>query len=164
MKATINKASLGLVLEDRFKTRLENIKDTHGEVCVEVFSFEDMRTYEQIKGHKGLCRILFQARLFNYTMVDQYEDHFKIKCGLIKHYEWWFDGKLKMSEDRPLGVDNVRPITKSCANMTKKELKDLIDLVKQTVEQNFVNLGSLEEKARLIIDNMDAHSEFRGFK
>lgn len=103
--------------------------DSEKKVYVKVMEEAKYRSYEQIKGFKGLTRILHESNCMN-EKLDTWEKvqyYFKFRCGLIKHYVYVEKGKTTFHDTKI--NDNCYAEVKSCSTMLKKELKELIDSV-----------------------------------
>jgi len=104
------------------------------------------RSYEQIKGFKGLTRILHESNCMN-ERLDSWEKvqyYFKFRCGLIKHWVVMKKGKAHFYEEKRY-LDSYAEV-KSCSTMLKKELKELIDVVCIEGDKNIDNMNPQMQK------------------
>jgi hypothetical protein len=114
---------------------------------VKIFTEDEMKTYPQIRGFKGLTECLFKSRveLGLDKSLYQIREWFKKRCELIDGYEFntptnkQFDF-VKKREDIPSNAINIKARMKSCADMTKKQLSMLVQEVLNYGDDNMINM------------------------
>ena len=127
---------------------------------VKVMPESKFRTYLQIKGFKGLTRILCDSNCMN-ERLDTWEKvqyYFKFKCGLVKHWVHTSKGKTTFHDNK--ANEDCYAEVKSCSTMLKKELNELIDAVCIEGDKQIDNMSpSMQKKWLEVRKEMEDKNE-----